>query len=303
MGLRLKSTFLRNIDLNLLVILDVLLQERSVSRTAHRLNVTASAVSHALGRLRTLFDDELLIRDGRQMRPTVRAKELSESLPRALSHVASTLEKREPFDFATSNRTFRLAAPDFVAPMVMSEVGRVAPDVRVEWVPNSPTAASELALGHYDAMIGSSGFKSEGLRGTDVGQCPWRVYGRAGHPAFEQWSIDAWAAYPHLQIGTSVIRGEGPIDKRISELGVSRRVSVVVPYFSMAAAVTAETDLLLTVPSMSIKASGKRYNLDDREVPFEMPQMSLSVFRSAINGDEPGVRWFLERIEVACRRL
>ena len=67
------SVSLRDIDLNLLVILDVLLQERSVSRAAERLYLTPSAVSHALGRLRKLFDDELLIRDGRKMSPTVRA--------------------------------------------------------------------------------------------------------------------------------------------------------------------------------------------------------------------------------------
>ena len=294
---------LRDIDLNLLVILDVLLQEQSVSRAARRLHLTPSAVSHALRRLRKLFDDELLVRDGRRMNPTLRAEELSESLPRALQQVAGTLISPEPFNPSTSRRIFRLAAPDFLAPIVLSEVGRMAPEVRVEWVPTSATAARELTQGHYDALIASSAFKDEGLRGTPIGECAWSVYARSGHPAFENWSLEAWAAYPHLQIGTSVMRGQGPIDQRLSELGVSRRVGAVVPYFSMAASVVAETDLLLTVPSMSIESTRERYNLDHREVPFELPRMTISVFRSATNGAEPGARWFVERIESACRRL
>ena len=112
MGLDMNSIPLRDVDLNLLVILDILLQERSVSRSAQRLHLTPSSVSHALGRLRKLFDDELLIRDGRRMNPTVRGQELSTSLPRVLRHLADTLANPKAFDFAHSNRTFRLVAPD-----------------------------------------------------------------------------------------------------------------------------------------------------------------------------------------------
>ena len=162
---------------------------------------------------------------------------------------------------------------------------------------------SDLAKGHSDVLIASGSFKDEGLRGMIVGQWPWRVFGRSDHPAFEEWSLEAWAAYPHLQIGTSVIRGQGPVEQRASKLGIERRVGAVVPYFSMAAAVLAETDLLLTVPSMSMESTRKAFGLACRELPFVLPQMSLSLFRSATNGDEPGVRWFLETIEFACRRL
>lgn len=294
---------LRDIDLNLLVILDVLLQERSVSRAAERLHLTPSAVSHALKRLRRLFDDELLVRDGRRMSPTLRAQELSDSLPRALRHLQSTLASPEAFEPATSRRTFRLAAPDFAAPLVLAAVGKRAPELRVEWVPSSPTAVGELAKGHCDALIASGAFKDEGVRETSVGQWSWKVFGRAKHPAFEEWSLEAWAAYPHLQIGTSVIRGQGPIEQRVSKLGIERRVGAVVPYFSMAASVLASTDLLLTVPSMSMEPAQSTYGLECREVPFDLPQMSLSLFRSATNGDEPGVRWFLETIESALREL
>ena len=105
-----------DIDLNLLVVLEVLLQERSVTRAAERLHRTQSAISHALARLREVFGDELLVRDGRQMRPTARAEALAESLPRVLDLLRRTLSKPEAFDARSTTRTFRLAAPDFVAP-------------------------------------------------------------------------------------------------------------------------------------------------------------------------------------------
>ena len=298
------SSSLRDVDLNLLVILDVLLTERSVSRAAQRLHLTPSAVSHALKRLRELFGDELLVRDGRRMSPTVRALELAETLPRALVEVAHVLSAPEPFDPATSTRAFRLAAPDFVAPLVLQEVSQHGPHVKVEWVSNSSISLHEVSHGRCDALIAPSVVQHEGLRAKELGQWPWMVYGRAGHPAFERWSLNAWAAYPHLQIwGTPEVQGQGPIDKRLAQLGVERHVGAVVPYFSMAASVVASTELLLTVPSMTMAPIRARFGLEERPLPFELPAMKLSLFRSATKGGEAGVRWFLERIESACARL
>ncbi|MGC6418510.1 MAG: hypothetical protein ACON3Z_15410 [Bradymonadia bacterium] len=77
----------------------------------------------------------------------------------------------------------------------------------------------------------------------------------------------------------------------------------MVPHFSMAAAVLADTDLLLTVPSVTLKTTAPKYRLESRELPFDMPRMGLSLYRSATHGDEAGARWFLEPIEAVCRRL
>ena len=296
-----KPEQMSQLDLNLLVVLDVLLQERSVTRAGHRLRVTPSAVSHALSRLREVFDDELLVRDGRRMSPTTRARGLTEALPRALQQLAQTLKAPDPFVPATSSRTFRLAAPDFIAPMVLEKVGHVAPRVKVEWLATSSTSVQELNQGRFDALIAPRVLKNEGLRATPLGEWPWMVYGRARHPAFRDWSLEAWAAYPHLQIGTSVLRGPGPVEERASQLGISRQLGAVVPHFSMAAPIIANTDLLITVPAVIMQHPAKIYGLKVREVPFELPNMGLSVFRSAIRGDESGVRWFIEQIEAACK--
>ncbi|MFT7461012.1 MAG: DNA-binding transcriptional LysR family regulator, partial [Planctomycetota bacterium] len=109
---------LSKIDLNLLVVLNVLLREKSVGRTAERLNLTPSAVSHSLKRLRLLFENELLVRDGRRMVPTARGLSLAQTLPSLLSQVEKTLAAPEPFDPSISTRSFRLAAPDFVSSLL-----------------------------------------------------------------------------------------------------------------------------------------------------------------------------------------
>jgi len=297
---------LRQVDLNLLVVLDVLLRERSVSRAAQHLRLTPSAVSHALKRLRELFDDELLVRDGRRMRATVRAEGLAETLPRVLQQLERTLAGPATFTPSTSTRTFRLAAPDFIAslvPSLLQDIGEVAPGVRIELAPFGRAAVRELAEGRYDALIGPSAIQDEGLRGQTLGEWPWVVYGRPGHPAFVTWSVEAWAAYPHLQIGTSDLRGPGPIDRRVAALGLRRAVGAVIPHFTMAAPVLAQTDLLLTVPSVTMSRSATRYGLEQHEVPFELPSMRLSLFRSAAAGEESGVRWFLERVASAAHGL
>ncbi len=297
---------LRQVDLNLLVVLDVLLRERSVTRAAQRLHVTRSAVSHALGRLREAFGDELLVRDGRRMRPTVRAEGLAETLPRVLQHLERALAGPEPFRPEASKRTFRLAAPDFIAalvPTLLRDVGRIAPGVRVELAPFSHGAVRDLAEGRYDALVAPAFIKHEGLRSEPLGTWPWAVYGRKGHPAFHDWSAEAWSAYPHLQIRTTATQREGPIGKRATELGIHRVVGAVVPHFTMAPPILARTDLLLTVPSVVLTNATAAYDLERRDVPFAVPPMGMSLFRSAAAGDELGVRWFLTRVAAAALGL
>ena len=292
-----------NIDLNLLVMLSVLLEEQSVTRTAERLHLTPSAVSHALKRLRDLFQDELLVRDGRRMLATVRAQQLAEILPRALGQLANTLAAPEVFAPASSTRTFRLAAPDFIAPHVLREVGASAPHVRVEFLPSSPTAVVDLTQNHYDALVAPRSFKNEGLRAESLGEWQWVVYGRQGHPVFKDWSLESWASYPHLQIGTSGMRGQGPVDKCLMHLGVKRHIGGIIPYFSMAAAIIAQTDLLVTLPSIIMRRDVEFYEFESRSAPFDIPPMRLSLFRSATRGDESGIKWFLNQITTACRSL
>ena len=118
-----------------------------------------------------------------------------------------------------------------------------------------------------------------------------------------QWFFQAWSNHTHLQVDTSVLPGQGPIGRRVILLGLTRRVPSVNPHFSMAAAMLADTDLLLKVPSVTLKTTAPKYRRESRELVFDMPRMGFWLYRSATHGNEADSRWFLERIETVCRRL
>lgn len=297
---------LSRIDLNLLVVLDVLLREKSVGRTADRLNLTSSAVSHALKRLRLLFDNELLVRDGRRMVPTSRGESLAETLPPLLSRVEYVLKDPEPFDPATSTRTFRLAAPDFITsllPYLLKLVSEDAPGVRVELAAYSPTAALDMSQGRFDALIAPSFKQKDDMRGTPIGAWPWAVYGRKNHPAFADWSLETWGRFPHLQVSGSAPSGRSPIDRSAAEKGITRRIGAVVTSFSMAAPVLAQTYMLLSVPSIAMDDAARVYGLERRAVPFDLDPLELTLFRSATTGDQPEIRWFHGHVAAAAKAL
>lgn len=290
-------------DLNLLVILDVLLREQSVTRAARRLGRTQSAVSHALGRLRDLLGDELLIRDGRRMRLTARAAILAVQLPRTLDQVRRTLAPPEIFDASASTRTFRLAAPDFAVallPPLLQRFAVEAPHARIELVGAGPGMIRDLADGRCDAVIGPESLAGEGVRSERLWVMDWAVFMRRDHPARRCWSLDAWAAAPHLQIRTA--GGDGPVDQAAQRLGIRRSVAAVLPGFAPAPAILVRTDLLLTVPRLALEEAAEPFSLHACPAPLPLPPMSLALHRDAALGDEPGVRWFLDQIRSVAAR-
>ena len=297
---------LSKIDLNLLVVLDVLLREKSVGRAADKLNLTSSAVSHALKRLRFLFDNELLVRDGRRMVPTARGQSLSETLPILLAQVECTLAEPKPFDPSTSEHSFRLAAPDFISPLlprVLKSISAKAPGVSVQVFAVSPTATVDMQTGRYDALIAPSFRRTDDLRGMELGSWPWVTFGRKDHPAFVDWSLESWARFPQVLVSASPPSGRNPIDLAASKLGVTRKIGAIVPHFSMAAPILAGTDMLLVVPSVAMHDIATVYGLAQRNLPFEIPSLSFSLFHSATSGDDPASRWFRSHIEDAAGTL
>ncbi|WIM10212.1 MAG: Transcriptional regulator, LysR family [Enhydrobacter sp.] len=114
-----KSISLRSIDLNLLVALDALLSERHVTRASRRVGLSQPAMSNALGRLRRMFGDELLVRTSTGMMPTPRATELAEPLQQLLRQVGRVLESDASFDPKTSNRAFNIRMSDILGCLIL----------------------------------------------------------------------------------------------------------------------------------------------------------------------------------------
>src|SRR5690606_17260713 len=149
---------LKDIDLNLLVVFNRLLMERSVSAAADKLGLTQPAVSNALRRLRVLLNDELFLRTTRGMEPTPYALQLAEPIAYALSTIQSTLSHQTVFDPATSDRRFTLAMTDLgeieLLPPLMDRLEELAPGVTVSTVRNADRLRDDMEAGHVDLAIG-----------------------------------------------------------------------------------------------------------------------------------------------------
>ncbi|MCA9623132.1 MAG: LysR family transcriptional regulator, partial [Myxococcales bacterium] len=149
---------LRGLDLDLLVVLAALLETRHVSRAAERLGVTQSAVSRSLGRLRELFDDELLVRTGHGMRATARAEALRAPLGRWLANTEELVRPAEAFDPKVHPRRFRLSTADYGTEVVLrpflQRIDREGLAVELELVPLTPEDLRALGRGEVDVVLG-----------------------------------------------------------------------------------------------------------------------------------------------------
>jgi DNA-binding transcriptional LysR family regulator len=246
------------IDLNLLVALDALLVEAHVGHAGRRIGLSQPAASHALGRLRELLGDPLLVRVGSRMELTARAQALHAPLARALEHVRE-LFSTDPFDPATSTRRFVLMMPDLVIetimPSLLARVSAQAPQVRLDIVPwRDPLTMAEPLARSLDVAIccaadGLTGFHRQRLyTDTDV------LAVRRGHPIGAGLSrLDRFLDARHVAVvGTD--RAADYIDVWLREIGIERRIALTVPSYLQALRVAAQTDLVAFVPSRIVAA-------------------------------------------------
>jgi len=244
---------IRGIDLNLLVVLDAIITEGGITRAADKLNLTQPAISHALGRLRILFDDPLFVREGRAMRATPKARSLAEPVRRALRGLEVMLTETESFDPATSQRRFTIGVRDVfeatLLPPLMRAIQRLAPHVQVAalMVPRGELE-SELAAGRLDAALDVRWPMSEAIRRQRIAEERLVVVVRQRHPIVRRGlDLDQYLAQEHIVV-SSRRSGEGPLDQELARLGLRRRMRLRCQHYFAACRVAAMTDLLLTMP-------------------------------------------------------
>jgi DNA-binding transcriptional LysR family regulator len=246
------------LDLNLLVALDALLAEARVGQAGRRIGLSQPATSHALGRLRDLFGDPLLVRVGTRMELTPRAQALRGPVARALDQVRG-LFSAETFAPATSARRFLLMMPDLVVetlmPPLLARVSAEAPQVRLDIVPwRDPATLSDELARSLDIAIcctasALTGFHRQRLyTDTDV------LAVRRGHPIGAGLArMPRFLAARHVAvIGTD--RPADYIDVWLRDQGIERRIALTVPSYLQALRVAAQTDLVAFVPSRLVAA-------------------------------------------------
>ena len=296
---------LRRFDLNLLIVFEVLMTERSVSRAADRLGRTQSAVSHSLSRLRSQLGDPLLIKGGVRMQPTAVALDLIEQTRPMLRGIQRVLSPRHVFDPANSRRVFRVAAPDFMLTVfahLLSRLRSEAPGVSAEWTaPREPTLL-DVAEGQIDVAIVPAELRlPEGVAGESLGALGWRCYGRKKHPAFARWNRQTWTRWPHLvvRIGDSLT---SPVNIAASAAGLDRTIAGWVPHFSAIAPVLANSDLLATLPVIAMVETMHAFDLESREVPFPIAPLPHVMVWSTTRSRDPAMNWLRDRLRPIVKR-
>jgi DNA-binding transcriptional LysR family regulator len=297
---------LNSLDLNLLIALDALLRDASVSRAAMRLHLSQPAASHALQRLRDLIGDPLLVRNGVRMELTPRAQALRAPLAQALDHVRA-LFVPDAFDAISSDRHFRLMMPDLAVellmPPLMEKVTRIAPHVTIDVVPWRGPAIFTAEFARTIDLVISIGDAFKGFHRQRLYVDSDALAVRRGHPVGARLKKrEAFLAARHVAV---VIRGQNEdlIDSWLRSKGIERRIALVVPGYIEALHVTARTDLVAFVPRRLIAALAKQLSLLTVTPPLDPGIDEQHMFYPTRAQMDPGSIWLRQLMLETGREL
>jgi LysR family transcriptional regulator, nod-box dependent transcriptional activator len=286
-----------HLDLNLLVALDALLTERSITLAGQQLHLSQSAVSAALGRLRDYFGDELLVQAGRRMVPTAVGADLAGPVRRILLEIQATVATRPAFDPASSDRRFSLMMSDYVALVLMVDVvqrvAQIAPGISFELLQNNVHAPAEH-LDHADidllimpAEMVPGGHSRESLFVDDYACIAWAENSDVG----DELSLETYLKAGHVILQWS--RGRTPnLDEFVlSKMGFERRIEVIAMNFGMLPNFVVGTRRLATVQRRLAAQYIKTMPLKILDAPFNVPVLDESAHWNAAFDQDPACKW------------
>jgi DNA-binding transcriptional LysR family regulator len=300
---------LAGLNLNLLVHLDALLADRSVTQAARRVGVTQSAMSHSLRKLRELTDDDLLVREGRKHVLSKRAEALRPELRRALLDVQRVITSETSFDPLRARRVFRVAAPDFlsvlVLPRLIDVLAREAPGIDLDVVPTQRLRYGWLLeTGELDLALGAIMPPGPGIQKIDLFEESFACAVRRGHPDVgRKLDLEAYARLGHLLISIGEDRGPTFVDDQLRLKGLKRRVVARTRSFLAAPMILAQTDLVMTGPRHLLEHLAKDHKLRVLPVPVDLPRYREEVIWHERFANDPAHRWVREQLELIAADL
>jgi DNA-binding transcriptional LysR family regulator len=285
------------IDLNLFSVFDALMSERSVTRAAARLNLSQSAVSHALARLRMLTKDELFIRSSGEMRPTARASELWRPIRSALTEVRQAMSQTE-FEPASASITFRVAMTGYAATLLADQlfdaVQKEAPNCTLDIeIVGRDIGLTFMLLDDQktDLFVGICSEPPERLGYELLFSEAFSCILRPGHVlAGATLTAEEYANAIHLVVPLSV-HGTGAVDHELAKLNLKRRVRMVVNQFALAPPIILNSDLISVVPERVARLCQERFGLALASFPLDIPPAATRVVWHSQLGNNVLNRW------------
>lgn len=294
----------KGLDLNLLVAFHELMEARSVSRAAAKLNLSQPAMSAALGRLRDYFDDELLVSQGKRMFPTAYAESLVPLVQDALRRIDVLITISTSFEPATTQRVFRMIASDYITAAVIAplsrRLARIAPGIRIEVVLPSDNSSDLIAQGKFDLLITPEEFinaeqPAELLfeeRHVIVGWNQNKLL--AGELGLEELLR---AGHVGVQMGNQ--RTNAFADNVMEKLGHARRLEVTASSFTMVPWLLIETERLALMHERLARSMAGMFPLAIAPIPFPFPLMREMMQFNRARANDDGLLWLREELRRA----
>ena len=295
------------IDLNLLVVFDAVMQERSVTRAGHRLGLSQSAISHALTRLRHALKDELFIRSPKGMIPTPRAEHLALPVQKALDGLLRSLEPPE-FDPAQATRNFKVAVDNYAAIVLVgplaARIAKLAPQVMLEFYPSARRNVDDLLdRNELDLAIGPFPEQAERFASQPLINDQFVAVLRRNHPAVrsDELSVEDIARLPHLEISSAHLPVDS-IDDALARRKLVRRIALRAPLLS-AIRILLGTDLVCMLPLLAATELVRNRSLVIRHLRQACPAVTSTMAWPRWHDNQPAHRWLRENVRLVAKDI
>ena len=297
---------LKNIDLNLLVYLDVLLLKRNVTRAAESLGISQPAMSNGLQRLRKLFNDPLLVRTSNGMSPTERAERLQPLVREIIMSVEKAVESEQAFEPARATRVFRISVSDYtestLVPRLLRHMRSRAPNITLDFLTPSDVTFEDLEHNHVDMVINRFDSLPESLHQRTVWHDSFSCLVSQHNPIRYDFNLDnyllanhIWVSKTGMGVGVGVepaaVQKLGWVDDALAEIGKKRRIRVFTRHYQAAMKLAEARDLVVTLPTRAANLVKENPEVVILDPPFEIPEIELQMAWSPLLQHTPAHHW------------
>ncbi len=304
------------IDLNLLVYLDALLREQSVTRAADQLGITQPAMSNSLRRLRDMLGDPLLIRTSEGMTPTERAKALQPQIREILAAIEKAVQPDAEFNALSSDRVFRIMASDYsestLIPALLDKIRDDAPHIRLDILTPSDVTFQDIEKGKVDMAINRFDYLPQSFHQSTIWRDNFTCLMSACNPMLKDFSLDnylkakhIWVSKTGMGVGTGINPGDiqrlGWVDEALEQIDKKRHIRIFTRHYQVAALLAGQPDLIATLPRQAALLHKENPHLAIATPPFPIVPIELKLAWSPLLHHNPGHTWF-RRLIVTCGR-
>ncbi len=293
---------LNRLDLNLLVALDALLTEQSITVAAERICLSQPATSGALARLREFFDDELLVRVGSKMQPTPLGESLAEPVHNILMQIQATVERGVDFDPGSCMRNFKIYVGDYNSTVFMTKVARriaeKAPGIQMEFFIPTNKPGEELERGYVDFMIMPKAVMHENHPSVDLFSEDFVCIAcESNDKVHEDMSVEEFMQLGHVtvQFGTNRVPSQDQIMLKI-EHGLEPRTEIITSTFNAMPQFLPGTKRIATVYRHLAEHWLQFLPIKVVPVPVPLPSVTWAIQWHKFRDHDPGLKWMREQI-------